>query len=92
LDLGILNLPCNRIGIPGLQAFAKFLVVDRTIEGFYSGCNNLGAVGAAYLTNVLKHHYTLQDLQLANNQIGDAGAPMLVEELTENDSQDVDFE
>jgi hypothetical protein len=36
-------------------------------------------------------NYTVP-LQLADNQIGDAGAPLLVEGLTEKSSQDTDFE
>jgi Ran GTPase-activating protein (RanGAP) involved in mRNA processing and transport len=84
-NLRILDISSNRIGASSMQKFANLLIEDRRIEGFYVGRNELGPEGAFHLGNVLKHNYTLRDLRLEGNEIGDAGALLIAEGLTENE-------
>ena len=67
------------------STFAKLFAVDRKIEGFYAGSNGAGPEGILYLLNALKLNYTLKDLRLEANKIGDIGAMLLVESLAENE-------
>lgn len=84
-NLRVIDISCNNLGPAGLQAFAKLLAVDRKIEGFYAGRNLVGAEGASILRNALKVNYTLKELRLDNNDIGDLGAWMLADSLAENE-------
>ena len=84
-NLKVLNISSNTIGASSMQKFAEFLVENRSLESFHVGCNELGSMGAFFLGSILKHNYTLKELKLEGNDIGDDGVRYLVEGLTENE-------
>ena len=80
-QLKSIDISNNNIGEAGMRPFGEFLVLDRKLEGFFVGANDIGEEGAVYLANVLKHNYTLKRLGADNNKMGEYGSMVVVEPL-----------
>mmetsp|Transcript_849 Transcript_849/g.1727 ORF Transcript_849/g.1727 Transcript_849/m.1727 type:complete len:428 (+) Transcript_849:3-1286(+) len=60
------------------------LTVDRTIECFYAGINNIGPEGGAHLAFAMKRNYTLRVLHINDNKIGPDAASVLFDQLSDD--------
>ena len=83
-NLRVLDVSSNNIRSAGMEAFAKLMITDRKLEGFYAGRNKLGTEGAREMGIVLKHNFTLKDVRLEGNEIGDAGVAHLANGLLDD--------
>mmetsp|Transcript_17633 Transcript_17633/g.44001 ORF Transcript_17633/g.44001 Transcript_17633/m.44001 type:complete len:665 (-) Transcript_17633:144-2138(-) len=83
-NLKSLNLTGNSIGHQGMQTLSRMLTVDRTIECFYAGINNIGPEGGAHLAFAMKRNYTLRVLHINDNRIGPDAASVLFDQLRDD--------
>ena len=82
-----LDLAGNDIRKAGIDgAFHDLLVLDRNIQILQLGYNNLGSEGGALLGLVLRHNYTLKELCIQGNSIGDVGVLCIADELRTNNN------
>ena len=83
-NLKSLNLTGNSIGHQGMQTLSRMLTVDRTIECFYAGINNIGPEGGAHLAFAIKRNYTLRVLHINDSKIGPDAASVLFDQLRDD--------
>jgi len=75
-----------KFGKRGLEALAKALESNKTLQHLGLSGNNVGDAGAQAVAKALKSNETLQRLGLGENDIGDVGAQALAKALNSNAS------